>query len=52
MFFFHSLVKFDSTIEFKVFSYHNVKSDILLGSGKCVVKDLLQENNGKRESHT
>lgn len=41
------LVKLDSTIEFKVFSYHAVKSDILLGSGKCVIEDLLLENNGK-----
>lgn len=41
------LVRFDSVLEFKIYSYHAVKSDILLGSGKCAIKDLLQDNNGK-----
>ncbi|CAK8695881.1 unnamed protein product [Clavelina lepadiformis] len=43
------LVTVRSIIEFKVFNYSSVKADTLLGSAKCDIQKLLQDNNGKLE---
>nr|CAB3267777.1 NEDD4-like E3 ubiquitin-protein ligase WWP1 [Phallusia mammillata] len=40
------LVTVNSIVDFKVYSFSQIKADTLLGSAKCDIQDLLKNNNG------